>query len=118
MASLVKFRNTTESHLGGSSIKSSTKETLLGVLTSSELHFHEHISLICSKARRRLNTLDRIANFVSYLKRHLVMEASFPVQLLSFDMEVPFPSIEQQNKSSSRNSFKNSCLLRLQIISQ
>ena len=116
MASLVKFRNTTESHLGGSSIKSSTKETLLGVLTSSELH--EHISLICSKARRRLNTLDRIANFVSYLKRHLVMEASFPVQLLSFDMEVPFPSIEQQNKSSSRNSFKNSCLLRLQIISQ
>ena len=70
MASLVKFRNTTESHLGGSSIKCSTKEALLGVLTSSELHFHEHISLICSKARRRLNTLDRIANFVSYLKRH------------------------------------------------
>ena len=59
----------TDSHFGGSSIKSTTRETLSGVLTDSELHFDEHISLICSKVRRRLNALVYIANFMSYGKR-------------------------------------------------
>ena len=108
----------TESHFGGSSIKSSTKETLLGVLNDFELQFDEHILLICSKVRSRLNALGRIANFMSYVKRHVITEASIPVQQPSFDMEVPFPSIVQQNKLSSGKGFKNSCLLRLQIISQ
>ena len=59
----------TDSHFGGSSIKSTTRETLSGVLTDSELHFDEYISLICSKVRRRLNALVCIANFMSYGKR-------------------------------------------------
>ena len=33
----------------GSSIKCSTKETLLGVLIDSEIRFDEPISLICTK---------------------------------------------------------------------
>ena len=59
----------TDSHFGGSSIKSITKETMPDVLTDSELHFDGHISLICSKVRRRRNALGCIANFMSYGKR-------------------------------------------------
>ena len=72
---LLSSETPTESHFGDSSIKCSTKETLLGVLTGSELCFDEHISLICSKVRSRLDVLGRIVNFMSYVKRHLTIEA-------------------------------------------
>ena len=103
---LLSSETPTESYFGGSPIKSSTKETLLRVLTGSELCFDKHISLICSKVGCRLNGSGRIANFMSYVKRHLIREASIPVQLLSFNEEAPFQSIEKQNKSSSRKGFE------------
>ena len=41
-----------ESLFEGSSVKSTTKETRIGVLIDSELFFNQHISLICTKISR------------------------------------------------------------------
>ena len=45
------------------------------VLIDSELGFDEHISLIFTNVSRKINALGRIANFMSYGKRHLIMKA-------------------------------------------
>ena len=63
---LLSLKTPTDSFFGDSSIKSSTKETLFGVMIESELRFDEHISLICTKVSRKINALGRIANFISY----------------------------------------------------
>ena len=40
----------TDVSIGDASLKTSTKETLLGILIDSELSFDQHVSFICSKA--------------------------------------------------------------------
>ena len=72
---LLSSKTPTESLFGGSSVKSSTKETQLGVLIGPELRFDEHLSLICTNVSRKINALGRIANFMSYEKRRLIINA-------------------------------------------
>ena len=72
---LLILKTPTESIFGGSSIKSITKETLLGVLIDSERCFDEHISLICTKVSGKINPLGRMASFTSYENRRLIMKA-------------------------------------------
>ena len=72
---LLSLETPTQSFLGGFSIQSSTKETLLGVLIDFELRFDGHISLICIQVDRKLNPLGRTANFMSYDKRAVIMKA-------------------------------------------
>ena len=88
-----------ESLLGGYSFKLSTKETLLGASFDSELRFDEHISFTCTKTSRKINALGRIANFMSHVKRRLIMkdfiELIVTVQLLPFDIDAPFPNLIQ-----------------------
>ena len=55
--------------------ETSTKETLLEILTDSELSFDQHISSICSKASKKLHALGRIASFMSFNKRRTLMKA-------------------------------------------
>ena len=43
--------------IGDASLKTSTKETLLGILIDSELNFDQHVSSICSKASKKLHAL-------------------------------------------------------------
>ena len=65
----------TDVSIGDASIKTSTKETLLGILIDSELSFDQHISSICSKASKKLHALGRIAFFMSFNKRRALMKA-------------------------------------------
>ena len=65
----------TDVSIGDASIKTSTKETLLGILIGSELSFDQHISSICSKANKKLHALGRIATFMSFNKRRTLMKA-------------------------------------------
>ena len=55
-------------------LKTSTKETLLGILIDSELSFDQHISSICSKASKKLHALGCIATFMSFSKRRALMK--------------------------------------------
>ena len=93
---LLNFKTPTESCFGGFSIKSITKETLLGVWIDSKFRFVNYNSLICTKVSRKINALSRIANFISYGKRHLIMkvfiESGFNYCSL---MDVAFPNLKQ-----------------------
>ena len=71
--------------IGDASIKTSTKETLLGILTDSELSFDEHISSICSKVTKKLHALGRIASFRSFNKRKTLIKAFVESHVSSFD---------------------------------
>ena len=55
-------------------IKSSTAETLLGIIIDSELNLDNHLSAICNKVSRKINALGRIANYMSPEKRSIVMK--------------------------------------------
>ena len=68
-------RTLTGVSIGDASLKTSTKETLLGILIDSELSFDQHVSSICSKASKKLHSLGRIATFMSFKKRRTLMKA-------------------------------------------
>lgn len=72
---LLSSKAPTESLFGGLFIKFRTKETFYGALIDSKFGFDEHISFICTKISRKINKLGRIANFMSYWKRRLIMRA-------------------------------------------
>ena len=72
---LLSLKTPTKSLFGDSSIKSSTKETLLVILIDSELRFDEHFSLICTKVSGEINALGSTANFfMSHGKHYLIMK--------------------------------------------
>ena len=50
-------------------------ETLLGVWIDSELNFENHISNICCKVSKKLNTLGRIAGYITVEKRRMLFKA-------------------------------------------
>ena len=77
---LLSLKIPTESPFGDSSIKYSTKETLLGALIDSALRFDDHISLICAKVSRKTNALGCVTSFISYGKRRLIMKAFIELQ--------------------------------------
>ena len=70
----------TDVSIGDASIKTSTKETLLGILIDSELSFDQHVSSNCSKASKKLHALVRIANFMYFNKRRTLMKAFYESQ--------------------------------------
>ena len=72
---LLSPKTPTDLSIGDTSIKTGTKETLLGTFFDSELSFDQHISSICSKASKELHALGRIATFMSFNKRGTLMKA-------------------------------------------
>ena len=65
----------TDLSVGDTSLTASTKETLLGILIDLELSFDRHFSSISSNASRKLHALGRIASFMSFEQRRLLMKA-------------------------------------------
>ena len=72
---LLSSKTPTDVSIGDASIKTSTKETLLGILIDSELSFDQHVSSICCKASEKLHALGRIANFIFSEKRRKLLKA-------------------------------------------
>ena len=72
---LVMLQSYSNVSIGDASIKTSTKETLLGILIDSELSFDQQISSICSKASKKLHALGRIATFMSFNKCRTLVKA-------------------------------------------
>ena len=72
---LLSSKTPTDVSIGDASLKTSTKETLLGILIDSELSFDQHVSSICSKASKELHAPGRIATFMSFKKRRTLMKA-------------------------------------------
>ena len=59
--------------IDGIQITSSTEETLSGIAIDSELNFENHLSAICIKVSRKINTLGRITNYMPIEKHRIVM---------------------------------------------
>ena len=57
-------------------------ETLLGVSINSGLNYENHISNICSKVSKNLNTLGRIAGYITLEKRRMLFKAFIESQFI------------------------------------
>ena len=95
---LLSSKTPTDVSIGDASIKTSTKETLLGILIDSELSFDQHISSICSKASQKLHALGRIATFMSFNKRRTLMKAFIESQFNYCPLIWMFHSRTMNNK--------------------
>ena len=95
---LLSSKTPTDVSIGDASIKTSTKETLLGILIDSELSFDQHISSICSKASKKLHALGRIASFMSFNKRRTLMKAFIESQFNYCPLIWMFHSRTMNNK--------------------
>ena len=60
--------------INGLQIPSSTAETLLGITIDSELNVENHLCAICNNVSRKINALERIANYMPLEKRRIVMK--------------------------------------------
>ena len=81
---MLSSKTPTDISIDDASIKTSTKETLLGILIDSELSFDQHISSVCSKVSKKLHALGRIATFMSFNKRRTLMKAFIESQFNYF----------------------------------
>ena len=61
--------------VGNVNVTESHKVTLLGIEIDSDLKFHNHISMICSKAAKKLNALSRQSHILPFQKRKSLMKA-------------------------------------------
>ena len=95
---LLSSKTPTDVSIGDASIKTSTKETLLGILIDSELSFDQHIFSICSKASKKLHALRRIATFMCFNKRRTQMKAFIENQFNYCPLIWMFHSITMNNK--------------------
>ena len=64
----------------------------------SELNFDNHLSAICNKVNRKINSLGRIANYMSLEKRRIVMKTFIESQFNYFPLIWMFHSRTINNK--------------------
>ena len=57
-----------------SAIESSNSEKLLGVTIDSKLSFDDHITILCRKASQKLHALSRVASFMSFDKKRIILK--------------------------------------------
>ena len=98
---LLSSKTPTEVSIGDASIKTNTKETLLGILIDSELSFDQRISFICSKASKKLHALGRIATFMPFNKRRTLMKRFIESQLNYCPRIWMFHSRTMNNKTNT-----------------
>ena len=72
---LLSSKTPTDVYIDDASLKTSTKETLLGILNDTELSLDRHVFSICSKASKILYALELMAIFMSFKKGRPLMKA-------------------------------------------
>ena len=61
--------------IGETKIWESTKQKLLGVAIERKLNFDEYVFYLCIKTGRKLSALARLSNYMSFVKRKLLLKA-------------------------------------------
>ena len=62
-------------NIDGNVIESEGNQVLLCITIDSNLSFNKHINNLCKKASAKLNALARIAGYLDFPKRRLIMKA-------------------------------------------
>ena len=70
---LMSCVETTTAMIDGLPIDSSKTEVLLGITINHELKFDIHVNNLCKKASLKLNALARIAAFMNFSKKWIIM---------------------------------------------
>ena len=83
-------------NIDGSNVENMKEQKLLGIKFDSSLSFKGHITSLCKKASQKLHALARIVNCMDLPKRRVLMKAfSFPIRLLSINLDVSYQDIKQ-----------------------
>ena len=61
--------------IGNKTVSNSKYEKLLGVKVDHELNFSEHVSSLCKKASQKVNALSRIASYMTFDQRRLILNS-------------------------------------------
>ena len=61
--------------IGNETVNNSKYEKLLGVKVDHELNFNEHVSSLCKKASQKVNALSRIASYMTFDQRRLILNS-------------------------------------------
>ena len=67
-------------HFGSSTIKSNTKEILLGITIEKDLKFDGHVDIFCKKACQKPNALDHLGLFINVDKKGIIIKAFTELQ--------------------------------------
>ena len=71
---LLSIKNAFDVHLEGACITSSSCEKLLGITIDCDLTSDKHISDLCDKVSKKINTLCQVTAFMSLEKHRIVMK--------------------------------------------
>ena len=88
-------------NVDGNVIESEGKQVLLGISIDSNLSFNKHINNLCKKASAKLNALARIAGYMDFPKRRLIMKAFITSQFGYCPLIWMFHSRALNNKINS-----------------
>ena len=61
--------------IGNETVSNNKHEKLLGVKVDHELNFNEHVSSLCKKASQKVNALSRIASYMTFDQRRLILNS-------------------------------------------
>ena len=98
---LLSGNSNSTANIDGSVIESEGNQVLLGITIDSNLSFNKHINNLCKKASAKLNALARIAGYVDFAKRRLIMKAFITSQFGYCTLIWMFHSRALNNKISS-----------------
>ena len=62
-------------NIDGNVTESEANQVLLGITIDSNLSFNKHVNNLCKKASAKLNALARIAGYMDFPKRRLIIKA-------------------------------------------
>ena len=88
-------------NIDGNVIESEETQVLLGITIDSNLSINKHINTLCKKASAKLNALARIAGYMDFPKRRLIMKAFITSQFGYCPLIWMFHSRALNNKINS-----------------
>ena len=88
-------------NIDGNVIESEGNQVLLGITIDSNLSFNKHIGNLCKKASAKVNALARIAGYMVFPKRRLIMKAFITSQFGYCPLIWMFHSRALNNKINS-----------------
>ena len=92
--------------IDSAAIKNSQSEKVLGVTIDSQLSFEKNIDNICGKAKAKLSPLYRVAPFLNFDQKKMVMNAFFKTQFNYWPLVLMLHSCKLINNTRKATGFK------------